>query len=360
MTTQKQQNQAKHRSIPSHLDREFPAIAGALEQMVGTKTLLRFSVGPESSITISVKQANEDLLYTTPRLFSGSGCSLTDANRPEQLGRSHQVFLAIDCQESILGHIGQIGDLCPLAMDEKRRDKRQVKYLISTHKAEVKYLLSVTVTEWCHRLNDGGQKESPLGELVSREIAVTVYLPPGGKAASQQEASKSFTSLLENTCTDENLRLHYNAFISTPAGVVKNPDALEVLMRLNTPINQFDKLTFANGFADSLPQEARSAAGFNGTLGDVAYHASLWESENFRGGPPVRKIDVRFRRGRVLVGFHYSSDLCLQLQRIDATVKEAQDLLAEVNSAWAEHLEFKKLGALWQAAIIEVPSSDGQ
>lgn len=290
---------------------KFPAVKAALAQLA--KDGIKQDDASKDRLHIRVERLNRDMLTATTVLCSGKGASLCRPGVPDRLGWQHEVYVAADRKGKILGSIGA------WQADNDKRDKRQLKQLLLTHRDQIALVVRLTVTGWCRRLKNEASKARPLGELLEREIEVTVFQAP----------KEGIKPMLDRSWSDDSLRLHFANQFDAPAS---NPDALLFCERLYDDVMAFETATFFAGFKDMLKSPETHG---EGQLGEVTYTYSVWEDGN--------KVEVRFTKGDNYIGFFYSgaensmyyNDGHLMVSALDATVTEARALLAEVNKAFS-------------------------
>lgn len=314
----------------AELQKKFPAIQAALARLDAESANCS-----NNRIYISVERVDQAVLSNVPLLCSGKGASLCDRDMPGMLGWQHDIFFAVDAKHNIVAHIGAVRP------DETLRDQRPVKHLVLMHRNDLSYLVRLTVTGWCHRLTDWKGKDSPLGELSHRDVAVTVY----------REPDEGFDSLLKQTWTDENLRLHFFSMFGGGSWT-ENPDVRYFLDRFFPLLNEFKEKTFFNGFYDSLP--CLLSGDVEGQLGDVSYKCEIWKGHS----DTKKNVRARFTRGDVSLHvfcgeFDYEKKI-LSFEGLDGTLEDVRQLIEAINVGWARKQigeeKLQELQQMWEEA----------
>lgn len=307
--------------------KKFPAVKAAIARLEDSTS------NDRDRVYVSVARLDQAVLANTPLLCSGEGVSLVDPDLPGLLGWQHDVYFAVDANDEI---IGQIGAIRP---DDQFRDSRPVKHLVLMHRAQVSYLVRLTMTGWCRRLTEW--RDSPLGELDHRDIAVTVY----------REPDEGFDGLLARVWTDQNLRMHFRS----GGRWADNPDVDFLLSRLLPLMRDFETRTFFDGFLETLPVRCMGGDG-EGKLGEVSYDCSNWEDEG-------RKVRLTLSRGEVSISFFYVENPLsmfhhgghLSLEAMEGTLEEAHQLLEAANVGWVRKKigedKIAELQGLWRDAV---------
>lgn len=295
-------------SATNNLWSKHPSIEAALKLVDGSAREDLWE-----NVHITFERADANLLSTSADLCSGKSASLT-SDKKYLLGWKHEIIVAVDSEHNILGHIGA------LLPDEKLRDTTKVKHLVFRHRDKLAYLLRISVTGWCLRLEEW--QESPLGELQTRDILVTIFQAP---------RHGNFDFILNHVATEESMRLHCkNTTFGMHDG--SNPDVLHFAGELSAPVAEFETAVFFDGLKDCLPPDKTCG---KANLGDIHLDFTTWEDGN--------KVRLRLEREGVKLGFFYAGDpkgmlhtgkqhVCVD--SIDATLAEAKALLVEVKSLW--------------------------